>query len=297
MPTYTIKAVAYYGNDIGGNDYRDSRDIIGTVPTMFREGMSFLKSNLRHLQAGQNFNSMGKLEIPEVVLEELLQNALVHVDLLGSAYIRLLVFDNRIEIINPGSLFGGLTIEDIRLGKSKQRNQLMADFCARTMIYRGLGSGIPRVLKEDAKIDFVSDDNTGDFKTIIWRDTDLEYSEEDSEENGSFIAAEGQLYGDNGQLNEKEGALNDADGQLNDKNGTLDPNDGQLKARNGQLNESQEATLAFITNHEGCNTTSISEGLSKPFRTVDKHVRVLLQLGFIERRGSKKTGGYFLVRK
>ena len=187
MPTYTIKAVAYYGNDIGGSDYRDSRDIIGTVPTMFREGMSFLKSNLRHLQAGQNFNSVGKLEIPEVVLEELLQNALVHVDLLGSAYIRLLVFDNRIEIINPGSLFGGLTVEDIRLGKSKQRNQLMAEFCARTMIYRGLGSGIPRVLKEDAKIDFVSDDNTGDFKTIIWRDTDLAVLEEGSEkaENSS----------------------------------------------------------------------------------------------------------------
>ena len=182
MPTYTIKAVAYYGNDIGGSEYRDSRDIIGTVPTMFREGMSFLKSNLHHLQAGQNFNSVGKLEIPEVVLEELLQNALVHVDLLGSAYIRLLIFDNRIEIINPGSLFGGLTVEDIRLGKSKQRNHLMAEFCARTMIYRGLGSGIPRVLKEDAKIDFVSDDSFGDFKTIIWRDADLEFLEDGSEE-------------------------------------------------------------------------------------------------------------------
>ena len=181
MPTYTIKAVAYYGNDIGGSDYRDSRDIIGTVPTMFREGMSFLKSNLHHLQAGQNFNSVGKLEIPEVVLEELLQNALVHVDYLGSAYIRLLIFDNRIEIINPGSLFGGLTVEDIRLGKSKQRNHLMAEFCARTMIYRGLGSGIPRVLKEDAKIDFVSDDGFGDFKTVIWRDADLEFLEEGSE--------------------------------------------------------------------------------------------------------------------
>ena len=289
MPTYTIKAVAYYGNDIGGSDYRDSRDIIGTVPTMFREGMSFLKSNLRHLQAGQNFNSVGKLEIPEVVLEELLQNALVHVDLLGSAYIRLLVFDNRIEIINPGSLFGGLTVEDIRLGKSKQRNQLMADFCARTMIYRGLGSGIPRVLKEDAKIDFVSDEGSGDFKTIIWRNTELEFLDEESREGGSFIVAEGQLQGYNGQLNKKEGLLNVKNGQLSDGIGTLNAN-------NGQLNESQEATLAFIINHEGCNTTGISEGLSKPFRTVDKHVRVLLKLGIIERRGSKKTGGYYLIR-
>lgn len=297
MPTYTIKAVAYYGNDIGGSDYRDSRDIVGTVPTMFREGMSFLKSNLRHLQAGQNFNSVGKLEIPEVVLEELLQNALVHVDLLGSAYIRLLIFDNRIEIINPGSLFGGLTVEDIRLGKSKQRNHLMSEFCARTMIYRGLGSGIPRVLKEDAKIDFVSDDGFGDFKTIIWRDTELEFLEDGLEKDGSFIAAEGQLYGYYGQLKEKEDAANALNGQLNEVVGTSKADNGQLKTTGGQLNESQEATLAFIRNHEGCNTTGISEGLSKPFRTVDKHVRVLLQLGIIERRGSKKTGGYYLLRK
>lgn len=37
------------------------------------------------------------------------------------------------------------------------------------------------VLKEDTKIDFVSDDNTGDFKAIIWRDTDLVGGEDGSE--------------------------------------------------------------------------------------------------------------------
>lgn len=275
MPTYTIKAVAYYGNDIGGNQYRDSRDIIGTVPTMFREGMSFLKSNLRHLQAGQNFNSVGKLEIPEIVLEELLQNALVHVDLLGAAYIRLLIFDDRVEIINPGCLFGGLTVEDLRLGKSKQRNPLMADFCARTMIYRGLGSGIPRVLKEDAKIDFVNDDNAGDFKTVIWRNKEFHGKKEK-------------------EIEEKFGTLNTDNGQLNINIGQLE---GQLKNDIGQLNESQTTTLMYILAHEGCNTTAISEGLGKPFRTIDKHIHVLLQLGFIERRGGKKTGGYYLIGK
>ena len=37
------------------------------------------------------------------------------------------------------------------------------------------------VLKEDAKINFVSDDGFGDFKTIIWRDADLGFLEEGSE--------------------------------------------------------------------------------------------------------------------
>ena len=73
------------------------------------------------------------------------------------------------------------------------------------------------------------------------------------------------------------------------KNGELN---GQL---NGQLNESQKETMEFIKNHYGLNTTKIAEALNKPFRTIDKHIRVLLKVGLIERRGSKKTGGYYPV--
>ncbi|MBO5641914.1 MAG: putative DNA binding domain-containing protein [Prevotella sp.] len=169
---FKIKAVAFVGNSIGGSEYIDSRDIEGTIPWMFREGMAFLKSMLHHRQEGQNFNSVGVLEIPEVVLEELLQNALVHIDLLHPAAVRLLVFENRIEIINPGKLYGGLKVEDIRLGASKQRNPLMADLAARTMIFRGLGSGIVRALRENVVIDFINEDDANQFRVIIWRTND-----------------------------------------------------------------------------------------------------------------------------
>ena len=63
---------------------------------------------------------------------------------------------------------------------------------------------------------------------------------------------------------------------------------------NGQLNESQRETLEYIRVNEGCNTTAIAKGLGKPFRTIDKHINILLQLGLIERRGSKRTGGYYI---
>ena len=69
---------------------------------------------------------------------------------------------------------------------------------------------------------------------------------------------------------------------------------GQL---NGQLNDSQEETLNYIIQHQGCNTTVIAKGLDKPFRTIDKHIRVLLKVGVIERRGSKTTGGYYPVKQ
>lgn len=69
---------------------------------------------------------------------------------------------------------------------------------------------------------------------------------------------------------------------------------GQL---NGELNASQKATLQFIIEHEGCTASGISEMTKIPFSTIDKHVRVLLKVGMIERRGSKKTGGYYPVTK
>lgn len=309
MPTYTIKAVAYYGNDIGGSDYRDSRDIIGTVHTMFREGMSFLKSNLHHLQAGQNFNSVGKLEIPEVVLEELLQNALVHVDLLGSAYIRLLVFDNRIEIINPGSLFGGLTVEDIRLGKSKQRNHLMAEFCARTMIYRGLGSGIPRVLKEDAKIDFVNDDGFGDFKTIIWRNTDLEFLVDGSEknENGSSKMGKSSEKTDKSTRN----MVTNEDVKLVENNGNLVENSGILLENQEKLVESVEKLaegmlvgksrqrrldiLKTIAKNPNVSAKQLAEQFGISITAVQNHLDYLKNNNLIRRVGPDKGGHWEVV--
>ena len=73
--------------------------------------------------------------------------------------------------------------------------------------------------------------------------------------------------------------------------------DGQLNGElNGELNESQKSTLRFIQEHPNCKASEISALLDIPFSTVDKHIRFLLKYAYIERRGSKKTGGYYALR-
>jgi len=104
--------------------------------------MGFLLRNLKRLQAGQNVNSEGKLEIPKIALEELVVNALIHRDYLISAPIRIFIFDNRLEIISPGHLPN--TIENIKNGNSNIRNPILASFAAK--ILPGLGNGIRRAL-------------------------------------------------------------------------------------------------------------------------------------------------------
>jgi ATP-dependent DNA helicase RecG len=147
-PAFCIKAVSYFGNEVEGTEYRDSEDIKGSIPQMFDDAMSFIKRNLKKVQQGQSFNSEGNMEIPGIVFEELLQNALIHRDYLINSPIRLFIFDNRIEIISPGRLPNSLTIDHIKFGSSVIRNNLITSFCSKTMKYRGIGSGIRRAIKE-----------------------------------------------------------------------------------------------------------------------------------------------------
>ena len=169
-PTFMVKAVSFFGNELAGTQYRDTKEIIGNMPQIYEKSMSFLKSNLHNIQEkGASFNTLGKLEIAEEVLEEVLQNALVHRDLLRSAPIRIFIFDNRVEIISPGALAGGLTEEDIRSGKTYQRNPYMATFATNALHYRGIGSGIVRILAEYPEIEIVNDVSGKEFKMIIPR--------------------------------------------------------------------------------------------------------------------------------
>lgn len=164
-----IKAVSFFGNSMGGLNYRDSKDIEGTIPEMFEQGMSFLKSNLHAVQAGQNFNSLGVLEISQIALEELLQNALVHRNYLAPAPIRILIFDDRVEIINPCHLGKGMTVEKILQGVTYQSNPLLAKFCADTMIYRGLGTGIKRAKEAFPELQITCQEGDGEFKVTLCR--------------------------------------------------------------------------------------------------------------------------------
>lgn len=169
-PTLMVKAVSFFGNELAGTQYRDTKEILGNMPQVYDKCMAFLKANLHNVQEpGASFNTLGKLEIAEDVLEEVLQNALVHRDLLRSAPIRLFIFDNRVEIISPGALAGGLTVDDIRNGKTYQRNPYMATFATNALHYRGIGSGIVRILAENPSIELDNDVDGKEFKVIIWR--------------------------------------------------------------------------------------------------------------------------------
>ena len=157
-PAFSVKAVMYAGNDIGGTDYRSKpEDLTGIIPELFKQSMLYVKSCIRYLQEGQDFNSRGIPEVSIIALEEVMQNALIHRDYFKNAPVRLLVFDNRIEIISPGKLPNSLTVEDVKYGNPVIRNNQIALFASRTLPYSGLGSGIRRALANQPDMELEND--------------------------------------------------------------------------------------------------------------------------------------------
>ena len=172
LSAFIVKCVSFPGTDIHSTNYRDSEDIDGKLEDIFDKTMSFITRNIGRVQESQDVNSLGKLEIPKISIEELVTNALIHRDYFVSAPIKIFIFDNRIEIISPGHLPNNLTIQNIKLGNSNIRNAILASFATQILPYRGLGSGIRRALKEYPNIEFSDDKDGNQFIATIHRRTE-----------------------------------------------------------------------------------------------------------------------------
>ncbi|MEA3285369.1 MAG: putative DNA binding domain-containing protein [Synergistota bacterium] len=169
LPAYIVKAAVFPGTSVATEEYIDSRDISGKMSNIFQKTINFILENVKHIQGEQGINSIGKPEVPRVVLEELVANALVHRDYFISAPVRVFVFSDRIEIISPGHLPNNLTVENIKAGNSNTRNPVLASFAYQILPYRGFGSGIIRALAQYPDIEFIDDRDGNVFKCIILR--------------------------------------------------------------------------------------------------------------------------------
>jgi len=172
---YQISAVSWYGNEPGVKDYRESEDIKGNVLILYEESLAFIKRQLKKLQMGQHVNSIGILEIPSIALEEALINAIVHRNYYIQSNIRIFVFDNRVEIINPGTLPNTLTVESIKSGVHISRNPILLSHIKDIagIPYRGTGMGVIRILKAceeyEITVEFDNQIQNNQFKVTFWR--------------------------------------------------------------------------------------------------------------------------------
>ena len=224
MPMMTAKCICFAGNSIGSKVFRDKvndADMEGNLLHQYDTIMDFFTRNLHNVQVGDEFNSMGKLEIPYTSLVEFTVNSLVHRSLNMKAPVRIFIFDNRVEIHSPGALPNGLTIEDIKAGTSMPRNMFLFNNAIYLLPYTGVGSGITRALDEDVNVTFMNNDKAQEFVITVWR-------EESNQVEGESNQVEGESNQVGNLVEQKSNQVQDSDTRLRHSDTDLDTSENDL---------------------------------------------------------------------
>ena len=89
---------------------------------------------------------------PEEIIREVVVNALIHRDyLLSNMDIELSAYSDRLEIISPGKLVNGITIDRIKVGIRSARNLLLKDVMRDYGYMEHMGLGISRKVVKGMK--------------------------------------------------------------------------------------------------------------------------------------------------
>jgi len=126
----------------------DRRDVRDDLLTQFNEVVIFLQKHLNVRSEIRGVDRHDIFEIPLEALREALVNALMHRDYsIRGTQVSVEVYDDRVEIVNPGGLPKGLSKDDF--GRiSVRRNELIADLFFRLHKVERVGSGIKRMRQE-----------------------------------------------------------------------------------------------------------------------------------------------------
>jgi ATP-dependent DNA helicase RecG len=123
----------------------DRQDIQDDLLTQFNGAVFFLKKHLNRRSEIKGVNREDIYEIPIEALREAIANAIIHRDYgMRGTSLMVEVYDDRVEIVNPGGLPAGLEKKDF--GKiSVRRNERIADLFFRMDKVELAGTGIRRM--------------------------------------------------------------------------------------------------------------------------------------------------------
>lgn len=127
----------------------DTQNITVPLAQAVDKTMEFIRKhvNVRLMIPADDLRHREVWSIPYTAIREAVINAIVHADYsLAGSPIRIAIFDDRLEIENPGLLPFGL--RDIKEGISKIRNRVIARVFRELGLIERWGSGVQRILSE-----------------------------------------------------------------------------------------------------------------------------------------------------
>lgn len=180
FPRLCINATCIPGTEKGetdaaGNRFTDSRRIEGTLPEMLEGAMEFVGRNMRTAtridpRTGRRSDVP---QYPMLAVREAVLNALVHRDY--SVYnetkpIQLDMYADRMEITNPGGLYGRLTLDCLGHSQPDTRNPVLVTAMESLGQTENRYSGIPtirRAMAEACLPEPLFSSSPGEFKVVF----------------------------------------------------------------------------------------------------------------------------------
>ena len=158
-PQLCVTAVRVPGTEMGetsadGTRFIANKRIEGTLPQMIEGAVDFVAVNMRESIAFENGRRIDRTEYPLTAVREAVINALVHRDY--SPYtegmpVRIEMYRDRIEIANPGGMYGAIDIDALGRVHADTRNKTLISVLETLKVVENRYSGIPTIRRELAE--------------------------------------------------------------------------------------------------------------------------------------------------
>lgn len=144
FPDAWIQAARFGGTD--RSVIADRTEIRLPLTRAVEAAIAFVRKHSLHGAEIGPVRRREKWSLPPAAVREAIVNAVAHADYAqGGAPLRVAIFDDRLEVENPGLLPFGLTVEDLQRGTSKLRNRVIGRVFHELGLIEQWGSGIHRM--------------------------------------------------------------------------------------------------------------------------------------------------------
>lgn len=150
FPSAVVKCAVFHG-ETKTKPIPAYKIVTGDIFAMVDESIEFVLSRLNYSVGTRKETTAvsGQYELPREVVAEAIINALAHRDYTSHAGVEVILYQNRLEISNPGSLPMGWTTEHLRqLHNSVPHNPLLAHPLYLAGYIEQLGTGTEDMIKK-----------------------------------------------------------------------------------------------------------------------------------------------------
>ena len=301
LPSAFIQAVCYRGVERNADYQLDARDITGPLDVQIKEACRFVERNMRIGAV----KIPARIDIPQYAMSavfEAVVNAVAHRDYsISGSKIRLHMFSDRIELFSPGGLPNSLSLDEIG-SRQFARNELICtclsrfplprEFAtpSRTRIIDRRGEGIPVIISDTGKLSGM----TPQYRLLDDSELMLTIPSAPIDDRVKL-----HRLVKSGLLHRKYDGKDIGDGINDGIKATCDgikvADDGITPADDGINDGIKSKISGAVKNHPGIRVPELVLLVGKSKPTIERTVAQLKKEGMIEYRGSKKTGGYYLV--